>query len=119
MHEFALARAARDTIVKHKKDRVKIYIGEIQQIDVELFKRLLIEETSDLNVLLEFYEMPAKMRCNVCFSEWLYRDLELTEDQKESIHFLPESIHIFVKCPKCSSNDFSIVEGRGIYIGTD
>lgn len=121
MHEFALAKAARDTILQRYRDkkRVKVYIGELNQIDLGIFKDILVSEIEGTGVDVDFDEIPAKMRCNICSTEWLYRDVKLTEEERESIHFIPETIHIFVKCPNCGSNDFSIVEGRGIYVGID
>ncbi len=34
----------------------------------------------------------------------------------ESIHFIPEVAHTYIKCPKCGSPDFEIIKGRGIWL---
>ncbi|MFN3995917.1 MAG: hydrogenase/urease maturation nickel metallochaperone HypA [bacterium] len=118
MHEFSLAKAAKQTIIDNYKEHRKIIIliGEIQQIDKILFKQALEKEIKELSIEIEYQEIPAKFRCNVCQHEFLYDDLDLTEEEKENIHFIPETIYIFVKCPKCGSNDFNIIQGRGVYI---
>jgi hydrogenase nickel incorporation protein HypA/HybF len=38
----------------------------------------------------------------------------MSQDVRESIHFLPESIYAYYRCPRCGSIDFEIVKGRGI-----
>ncbi|MCS7165855.1 MAG: hydrogenase/urease maturation nickel metallochaperone HypA [Candidatus Calescibacterium sp.] len=118
MHEFALAKALKQTITSKYNDHSKfiVYIGQIQNIELEVFKAALSEEVHDLNISLIFQEVPAKIRCNICGYEFLYNSLGLSDDQQEDIHFLPEAIYVYVKCPKCKSNDFEVVEGRGIFI---
>ncbi len=116
MHEFSLARAAKETILSLNCNRIIVYIGQIQQIDIDLFKNALLSELNGMDVNVSFQEVKAKFKCNVCANEFYYDEIDLSEEEKEDIHFLPESIHIFVKCPKCFSNDFKIVEGRGVFI---
>lgn len=118
MHEFSLAKAVKNTILGTYKDNkdITVLIGEIQQIDVELFKDALLKELGSLDISLKFELLPAKLKCNICSFEFYYNELNLSEEEKESIHFIPETIHIFVKCPNCNSNDFKIIEGRGIYV---
>ncbi|MCS6955103.1 MAG: hydrogenase/urease maturation nickel metallochaperone HypA [Candidatus Calescibacterium sp.] len=118
MHEFSLARATKDTIVNKYNGLHKfiIYIGQIQQIDIELFKEAMFEEIREFNIEVYFEEIPAKMKCNACQHEFIYDKTSLNSEEQENIHFLPEMIYIYIRCPNCKSNDFSIVEGRGIFI---
>lgn len=119
MHELALAKAAKETILKNygSKKKITVYIGEINHIDVDVFRQALLNELDELGVKVVFEQIPAKLKCNVCSREWFYRDAELTDEERESVHFVPETIHVFVRCPGCGSNDFSITEGRGIFVG--
>jgi hydrogenase nickel incorporation protein HypA/HybF len=41
---------------------------------------------------------------------------KLSEDDSESIHFIPEIAFAHFRCPKCGSPDFEIVTGRGVSI---
>jgi len=61
---------------------------------------------------------PAGFKCMNCSHEWLFSDVKknLDDDETESIHFIPETAHVFLKCPNCKSPDFEIVKGRGIWV---
>ncbi len=128
MHEWALA----ETVVKHvtklaqekkiqKVKEIVLKVGEIQYIDLDVFKQALMEVSNgtpmeEASIRYEIEE--AVIKCNVCGHRWKYKESfeKLKEDEREAIHFIPESAHVFIKCPSCSSPDFEVVEGRGIYI---
>ena len=42
----------------------------------------------------------------------------MTADDLEAIHLLPETIHVYGRCPSCGSPDFEVVRGRGVSIGS-
>lgn len=125
MHEWALA----ESVVKYLNNvvgggrlkSVKIGLGELQSIDEEVFKFALIElmriegyEPS--KVSLEFIKKSAKLKCRKCGYSWKLSDVGLSDEEREAIHFVPEVIHAYVACPKCSSRDFEVVEGRGVEV---
>ncbi|HOV78575.1 MAG TPA: hydrogenase nickel incorporation protein HypA [Bacillota bacterium] len=130
MHEWALAEsvvlAVGNEIRKENiKEicRVKIKIGELQQIDMEIFKLALENVLGihlpgvDINkIILDIDE--CTLKCKVCENTWNYRDAlkNLEEDEAEAIHFVPEVSHIYMRCPSCGSPDFSVVKGRGVWI---
>lgn len=93
-----------------------ILIGQIQQIDQEIFKEAIDREINSLSIKVSYKEIPAKFQCNICNNIFYYDELNLEDDQKENIHFIPEAIYIFVKCPKCGTNDFKILQGRGVFV---
>ena len=37
-------------------------------------------------------------------------------NEREAIHFVPESAHAFLRCPACKSPDFEISKGRGVWV---
>jgi hydrogenase nickel incorporation protein HypA/HybF len=125
MHELSLSKATYKSILEILKQRNKtlnelkeviLAIGEIQNIDIDIFLQSLQEYLP--NIKISYKIMKAKIRCNKCSNEWFYSDSLniLNEDQKESIHFIPETIYLFIRCNKCNSNDFEIIDGRGIFI---
>jgi hydrogenase nickel incorporation protein HypA/HybF len=125
MHEWALAESVIKTILevaeKEGIDRiveVKIKIGEMQQLEHEVFKTALIQlkpaELEDTEFKIEVDK--TRLKCRVCGHEWLFDKECFGEEVLEAIHFLPEASHVYVKCPKCGSPDFEIVSGRGIWI---
>jgi len=45
-----------------------------------------------------------------------FKKKELNEDASEAIHFIPEIAHTYIKCPKCRSPDFEVLQGRGVWL---
>jgi hydrogenase nickel incorporation protein HypA/HybF len=129
MHEWALAEGVIDTAVKVSREkklkeitRIVISLGEVQQIDEEIFKFALREITKPASIFKEtefkFKDEKAVLRCKVCGTEWKFSDMlsKLEDVEAESIHFIPEMSHIYMKCPTCGSRDFEIAKGRGVWI---
>lgn len=130
MHEWALAEAIIVTIMREsekgdlsKVDKVTVKIGELQSIELDIFKFALEN-------MVELYKPPVNLenihleidrcvlKCKVCGNQWNYRDTpkELAEDEKEAIHFVPEVAHTYMRCTQCGSPDFEILQGRGVWI---
>jgi len=130
MHEWALAEAVVSTALKVAKEeklseitKIGIKMGELQQIDLEAFEFALKEIIKPENLLLrnaeiEFNTEKAVLKCRVCGYRWAFDDAaqKLSEQESESIHFIPETAHVYLKCPKCESPDFEIEKGRGVWI---
>lgn len=122
MHEFALAeavvKAIYEEITNSEVEEVVVSIGELQNIDIDSFKsyvELLIKGfPRPIKVLYE--EEEVEFKCRFCGYSWKIKDLNLSEDEREAIHFLPEAVYSFTSCPRCKSKDFEIVKGRGITI---
>ncbi|MEM0239685.1 MAG: hydrogenase nickel incorporation protein HypA [Sulfolobales archaeon] len=123
MHEWAIAESIVRYIVNNYRGRtivgVTIAVGRLQNID----KDILVFNVKELLRIEGFREVEVKvrdigisLRCRFCNYEWSVNPEDLGEDISEMIHFIPESIHAYVKCPKCNSRDFEIVSGRGVYI---
>lgn len=123
MHEWALAEA----IAKYAKSlcgsrgvsRIVVKLGTLQAIDREVLSFALStifesEGFRDAEVVLEDEE--AVFRCRRCGATWRYSEVELDEALREAIHFLPEAVHSFVRCPRCGSRDFEVVKGRGVEV---
>jgi hydrogenase nickel incorporation protein HypA/HybF len=105
MHEWALAEAIITTAsqIAEKEGlsevtEVKIKVGELQHARFQI-------ET-----------IKAKLKCRVCGNQWFFSKESLDEKTAEAIHFVPEIAHTYIKCPKCGSPDFEILEGRGIWL---
>ena len=131
MHEWALAEAVVSTAIKVSKKekfkkitKIKIKIGELQQIDIDTFEFLLKEVIGNHTLVdkaeLKIDKEEGVLKCNVCAHKWNFKEVieELSEEYSEAIHFVPEIAHVYTRCPKCGSPDFKIVEGRGVLIET-
>lgn len=130
MHEWALAEAVIETVVLEAKKEglkeilnVKVIIGELQQIDPDIFKFALESVIQPFEPLLstgKFIIVTDKciLKCRVCSHGWAYGDALkcLDEDKAEAIHFVPEAAHAYMRCPRCGSPDFEIIKGRGVWI---
>jgi len=129
MHEWALAEAvllaARDAALKLGKVSIKrltLTVGELQGIDIEAFS-FSLREVSDLlaresRILVKRVEILVErtgVKCNKCSYIWNPMQ-SLSEEEREAIHFIPEALTAFTKCPRCGSQDVEIIRGRGVAI---
>ncbi len=128
MHEWALADAVVATAVKIAQQQglqhigeINLRLGELQQIDREVFEFALRHVVPPDDPLLTGVQFsieaePAALRCLACGHAWPLAEsfAALPADQREAIHLLPETVHIYVTCPACGSPDFEIVAGRGV-----
>ena len=130
MHEWALAdgvvstalRAAKTEKLK-KITKIKVKIGELQQIDVDIFRHAIEDvirpqESILTDTQIEIGTEAAVLRCRKCHHEWPFADAmnRLEKDEAESIHFIPEIAHVYIRCPSCKSPDFEVMKGRGVWI---
>ena len=125
MHEWALAEALISTVISVSKEEglkrifeIGVRIGELQDIDLEIFKFALMQLRPDYlkDAKIKFKIIKTKFKCKVCGHEWSPKKDELDESIREAIHFIPEIAHAYLKCPRCGSIDFDVIEGRGIWL---
>ena len=125
MHEWALAEAviAAALEIAEKEglkeiSEINIRIGELQQIEEDIFEFALSNLKSDKlkNAKIVISTAKAEFKCRICGTKWLFEKNKVSEDTAEAIHFVPEVAHTYIKCPSCGSPDFEIVEGRGVWL---
>ena len=125
MHEWALAEALISTVIQVSKKEglrkifeIEVRIGELQDIDLEIFKFALIQLRPNYlkDAEFKFKIVKTKLKCRICGHEWSPRKDELDESVREAIHFIPEITHAYLRCPRCGSIDFDIIEGRGVWL---
>ena len=130
MHEWALAESIITTAVKtaekkklKKIGEIKISIGELQQIEQDILEFALGEiiksqdgKLKNVKTIIETKE--SILKCKNCGNKWKFADMKkkLSDDESESIHFIPEVTFVHTRCPKCSSPDFEINSGRGVSV---
>ena len=123
MHEWALAEAvvsaASEAAEKEgfrEVKEVRIRVGELQQIDedVLMFALQQVKGPKMKSAVFKVEEARARLSCRVCGRVWVFDRRKLDEGVVEAIHFVPEVAHAYVKCPRCGSPDFEVVEGRGV-----
>lgn len=125
MHEWALAEAviaAASEFADNEKlkviTEVDVRIGVLQQVDREVFRFALSQLKSERFKDAKFHIRTARtrLRCRSCSNEWIFRSAALDKDTSETVHFVPELAHVYIKCPRCGSPDFEIVSGRGVWL---
>ncbi|KXB05848.1 hypothetical protein AKJ52_02935 [candidate division MSBL1 archaeon SCGC-AAA382C18] len=128
MHEWALAKGVISTALEVAEEKgatgiekINIKIGSLQDVERDIFEYALGEISS--GTLAEGSEMnietvTAELECRVCGEEWEFDESkeELDEEETESIHFIPDLAHSYIRCPNCSSPDFKIEKGRGVWL---
>lgn len=125
MHEWALAEAIISSVsqiaekegLKEVKE-VKIKVGELQQVEVDILEFALSELKMDKlkNTKFSIKTVKVKLRCRACRHKWSFNKNKLDEESAEAIHFLPETVHAYIKCPRCGSPDFEVLQGRGVWL---
>ncbi len=130
MHEWALAESILTTVIEaaekeklKKITEIKISIGELQQIEQDIFEFSINEiikthgeKLKDVKITIETEK--STLKCKNCENTWKFSDMKkkLNEDEAEAIHFIPEVAFVHTRCPKCGSPDFEITTGRGVSI---
>ncbi len=130
MHEWALAEsvmvAALEAAQKEKLEKIEeivISIGELQQIEQDIFEFAIQEviksqtpELQDTKILINIEK--TSLKCKSCGNTWDFDSMKkkLTADESEAIHFVPEVAFVHTRCPSCGSPDFTITKGRGVAI---
>jgi len=127
MHELALADAVMKAAVKAaddagmtRIDRLVVKVGELQQIEKDLFEFSLasVLSTQDprlADATFDVAEELVRFGCNACGREYGRPEVSFDDGAEgEAIHFIPELSHAFARCPACGSPDFDILAGRGI-----
>ena len=132
MHEWALAEsiltAAIEAAEKEKLKKIteiKISIGELQQIEKDIFEFALTQILKDQdkklkNVKIKITTEKSILKCKNCEKVWAFTNMKnkLSKDESESIHFIPEVALVYSRCPSCGSPDFEIIVGRGVTISS-
>ncbi len=132
MHEWALAEsivlAAVETAQKEKLKtitEITIRIGELQQIEKEIFLFALSElaKSQTLKIKPNAFQLKTEkstLTCKTCGQNWKYSDMKkkLNATESESIHFIPEVVFVHTRCPHCGSPDFEIRKGRGVVLSS-
>jgi hydrogenase nickel incorporation protein HypA/HybF len=125
MHEWALAEAviAATSEIAEKEGlkkitEVKIRVGELQQIEQDILETALeqLKTENFKNTTFKMENVKAEFKCRVCEHRWVFDKEKVDGDTAEAIHFIPEIAHTYIRCPKCGSPDFEIVEGRGVWL---
>lgn len=128
MHEWALAEAVISTILTVAKEEgakeiteAEIKIGSLQQIEVDVLTfafQELVKHTPLEKTEIKLKSEEAHFKCRACGFEWNFNDAmsALGGDEFEAIHFVPDLVHAFIRCPRCGSPDFEVMGGRGIWV---
>jgi len=133
MHEYSIAEGIILTIKSIMKEErldevseVIISVGDLAQIDREVLLDLLKILSSEYGLGDVKYVINSEettFKCNYCGYSWSWssiRDVILKDlcgdviECDNPIHFIPDLINVFMKCPRCGSQDYSILTGYDV-----
>ncbi len=128
MHELALADSVVKAAIRAADDagmdrilRIVVKVGELQQIEKDLFEFSLTSVIPAGHPRLrdaefDVVEESVRFACRSCGTGYGRDDVAIDGDgdEGEAVHFIPELSHAYARCPSCGSPDFDIVQGRGI-----
>jgi len=127
MHELTLVQGILDSVNEsssredRRVARYTVGVGELAQFDVRLLRKLfrdLSKNTTLEGAKVSFVREKARLRCLGCERTMSFGDLsgQLSQQEKEMVHFLPELLNSCAKCPSCSRSYFEIDAGRSVRI---
>ena len=130
MHELALAEGVITTALKAAEEqgmtrieKIVVKIGELQQIQKEVFEYALREVAPIVDARIAAAELvlrteAARLGCRACTREFSLAEAmaHLSAEEAEAVHFIPELVHTYASCPACGSPDFEVRQGRGVWI---
>ncbi|MFC1520922.1 hydrogenase nickel incorporation protein HypA [Elusimicrobiota bacterium] len=130
MHEWGLAQAIINTALSAARknklariDKIIVLLGELEQIPkndlIFILKQLLVsrkETTGKTRISIK--EEQAAFKCKRCARKWTLKYFKkiFRKEIFESLHHAPEILRVYGKCPRCSSHDFNITKGKGIWL---
>ena len=107
--------------MKKQITEIKITLGELQQIDATIFESLLKDLMSAhrdrfAKAAIHIESEKATLKCRNCENEWPFgaATADLSDEEAEAIHVIPELAHAYITCPRCHSVDFDVAKGRGV-----
>jgi len=122
MHEVSIAQMLLETVLKNASGKIieiELEIGELRMINAEALKfafSVLSKGTRAEKAKIIIKRKKPKFKCLNCGYVWSPILENLSEDQKTLMHFGALAYSLVLKCPKCKSNDFEIIEGDEIVI---
>ncbi len=138
MHEWSLADAVVRSLLRFMAsegldsiEEVEITWGEILELDTDIFERAFHELSRGTpleGAKLVLREEKAHFRCNSCGAEWdfktademLSREFEIMEEptgvRENPLHFLPDLARTLLRCPRCGSRDFDLIDGKDLRV---
>ncbi|MEL9997452.1 MAG: hydrogenase/urease maturation nickel metallochaperone HypA [Sulfolobales archaeon] len=133
MHEYSVAEGIVLSIKSLMREEglsevseVTVSVGDLAQIDKEVLLELLKILSSEYglgNVKYVIVSEETTFKCNYCGFSWSWSSVkdsilkDLCGDIVECdnpVHFIPDLINVFMKCPNCGSQDYSILTGYDV-----
>jgi len=139
LHEWSIAEGVVRTVLAYAEERgiakveeVVVSVGELSQLDLEIMREALSMFSG--GTLLEgakfvFVIERAKFKCSRCGATWGFDEVRDSVEKEVGVrvsdveggedlplHYLPELVYAYTKCPRCGSRDFEVVGGLGVKI---
>ncbi len=127
MHELVVVSGIVEAVSRYARQegkrvvRFRVAVGELAGFSIELIRELLrdmVKKTELEGAEFSVEAEAAGVKCLSCGATLGFRELigPLSEDEREMMHFLPELVSSFSRCPRCGGRDFEIESGRSVKI---
>ncbi|MGQ9515558.1 MAG: hydrogenase/urease maturation nickel metallochaperone HypA [Thermoproteota archaeon] len=139
MHEWSIATGIVGSLVSLQKEKnskirkVEVGVGQLSGIEVEILRYALeslgkAEGLNGVEYVVTIKE--GRFKCLRCGHNWDFKDseeelraisketfgVEEPEGLESPLHFFPQLITVFMKCPKCNSSDIEVIDGMDTVI---
>jgi len=139
LHEWSIAEGVVRTVLAYTEGRgiarveeVVVSIGELSQLDLDIVREALNMLSN--GTLLEgarfvFVVERARFKCTKCGATWGFDEVRESVEKGVGVrvsdteggedlplHYLPELIYAYTKCPRCGSRDFEVTGGLGVKV---
>jgi hydrogenase nickel incorporation protein HypA/HybF len=139
LHEWSIANGIVEALLSFQKEHkakigeVEIAVGQISGIETGILKYALVTLSEDevlKAVKYKVYVREAMFKCQRCRYVWDFKEcekglndvlsgnqgIEGPEGVEPPLHFLPQLVTAYVRCPKCGSRDMNIIDGMDTVI---
>jgi len=141
MHEWKLASGVVSSLLDYARSRdgvriisATVKVGTLSMIDPQIMKEALATISKEAGMGdIEFRVERAETHftCMKCGTDWTFRDVEEdlranvpddllisdeSGDKDMPMHYFPELVHAWMRCPKCGSRDHRTTGASGVIL---
>lgn len=99
---------------------MQVVVGRLRALNLEtlsfMFEAVAADDSLTEEATLSFEHKEALVQCNECNNTWTISPKDLNAGSKQLLHYSGVVEGMDLTCPECDSSDYSIQEGRELFI---
>jgi len=141
MHEWKLASGVVSSLLDYARSRggariisATVKVGTLSMIDPQIMREALVmisKEAGIEDVEFKVERAETHFTCMKCNTDWTFEDVEEdvranvpddllisdeSGDKDVPMHYFPELVHAWMRCPKCGSRDYRMTGASGVIL---